>query len=84
MPQGKLPGEIIMKRCATILLSLLTLSFAHGLLYGQFKPEDIARRGEMETFLVTAEIVRFEPVGEGVTHPYRLYLKKEDFETTAF
>lgn len=57
---------------------------AHGLLYGQFKAEEIARRGEMETFLLTAEIVRSEPVGEGVTHPFRLYVKKGDFETTAF
>jgi hypothetical protein len=73
-----------MKRCSVVVLFCLTLSFAHGLLYGQFKPEEIARRGQMETFLLTAEIVRSEPVGEGVTHPYRLYLKKGDFETTAF
>jgi hypothetical protein len=73
-----------MKRCAAVLLFSLTLSMAHGLLYGQFKAEEIARRGEMETFLLTAEIVRSEPVGEGVTHPFRLYVKKGDFETTAF
>jgi len=73
-----------MKRWAMLLLYSLTLSFAHGLLYGQFKPEEIARRAEMETFLVTAEIVRSEPVGEGVTHPYRLDLRKGDLETKAF
>jgi len=73
-----------MKRCATTLLFCVTLSLAQGLLYGQFKPEEIARRAEMEAFLETADIVRFEPVGEGVTKPYRLYLKKGDFETRAF
>jgi hypothetical protein len=83
-PIGKSEGEILMKRCAAILLFSLTLSFVQGLIFGQFQAEEIARRGEMETFLLTAEIVRFEPVGEGVTHPYRLHLKKGDFETTAF
>jgi hypothetical protein len=78
------PAEILMKRGVTIILFSLTLSLAHGILYGQFKPEEIARRGEMETFLVTAEIVRSEPAGEGVTKPYRLYLKKGDLETKAF
>jgi len=73
-----------MRRWATTFVLFLSLTLAHGLLYGQFKPEEIARRAEMEAFLLTAEIVRFEPVGEGVTHPFRLYLKKGDFETTAF
>jgi len=73
-----------MKRCATILLLYVTLTLAQGFLYGQFKPEEVARRAEMETFLETAEIVRFEPVGEGVTKPYRLTLQKGDFETKAF
>jgi hypothetical protein len=83
-PKGTHAVEILMKRGAAILLFSLTLFFARGLLYGQFKPEEIARRGEMETFLVTAEIVRSEPAGEGVTHPYRLFLKKGDLEITAF
>ena len=73
-----------MRRRPIIFVLFLSLTLAQGLLFGQFKAEDIARRGEMETFLLTAEIVRSEPVGEGVTHPYRLYLKKGDFETTAF
>jgi hypothetical protein len=82
--QGKLVSEILMRRWPIIFVLFLSLTLAQGLLYGQFKAEEIARRGEMETFLLTAEIVRFEPVGEGVTHPYRLHLKKGDFETTAF
>ena len=73
-----------MKRCAATLLFCMTLSLAQGLLYGQFKPEEVARRAEMEAFLQTAEIVRFGPVGEGVTKPYRLSLRKGDSETVAF
>lgn len=73
-----------MKRCAATLLFCMTLSLAQGLLYGQFKPEEVARRAEMEAFLQTAEIVRFERVGEGVTRPYRLSLRKGDSETVAF
>lgn len=73
-----------MRRSTIIFVLFLSLALSQGLLYGQFKTEEIARRGEMETFLLTAEIVRFEPVGEGVTHPFRLHLKKGDFETTAF
>jgi len=83
-PEGKPAVEVFMRRGTIILVVSLFLILAQGLLYGQFKPEEIARRGEMETFLVTAEIVRSEPVGQGVTHPYRLYLKKGDLETTAF
>ena len=73
-----------MKRCAATLLFCMTLSLAQGLLYGQFKPEEVARRAEMEALLQTAEIVRFGPVGEGVTKPYRLSLRKGDSETVAF
>ncbi len=53
-------------------------------LRAQFRPEEIAQRPEMEVFLRTAEIVKSEPVGEGVTHPFRLYLKKGDQEVRAF
>ncbi len=71
------------KSSLLVLLAVLT-AFPWGPLIGQFKAEEIARRGEMEAFLATAEIVKSEPVGEGVTKPYRLYLKKGDFETKAF
>ncbi len=73
-----------MKRFAISVWLFAALVSGWSALAGQFKPEEIARRAEMETFLRTAEIVRFEPVGEGVTKPYRLYLKKGDLETKAF
>ncbi len=67
------------------LVGLLVVSLGlPGLLPAQFRPEEIARRPEMEAFLLTAEIVKAEPVGEGVTKPYRLTLKKGGFETRAF
>jgi len=73
-----------MKRLAICACLVIVLAFGPGGLAGQFRPEETARRAEMEVFLQTADIVRFEPVGEGVTKPYRLYLKKGDVETRAF
>jgi len=49
----------------------------------QFTAEEIAQRPYWEEFLKTAEIVRFEEIGEGVTKPFRLYLKKGDVQTKA-
>jgi hypothetical protein len=82
--EEKLAGVLSMNRKASIVLFFMAMSLARGLVFGQFRPEEIAHRGEMETFLVTAEIVRSEPAGEGVTKPFRLYLKKGDLETRAF
>ena len=49
----------------------------------QFRPEEIAMRPAQEDFLRTAEIVRFEEIGEGVTKPFKLYLKKDGVELKA-
>lgn len=48
--------------------------------YSQFLPQEIAQREEIEEFLLTADIIRAEDIGEGVTKPKRLYLKKGDVE----
>jgi hypothetical protein len=50
---------------------------------GQFAPQEIAQREQWEEFLRTAEIVKSEPVGQGVTKPWKLNLKKGDIETKA-
>ncbi len=50
---------------------------------GQFTPQEIAQRAQWEEFLLTADIVKYEPIGTGVTKPWRLYLKKGDIEKTA-
>lgn len=46
----------------------------------QFRPEEIAQREELEEFLLTAEIIDYKEIGEGVTKPVRLFLKKGDVE----
>jgi hypothetical protein len=65
------------------LLSLALAAAAPIAAWAQFLPEEIARRPALEEYLRTAEIVRFEEIGEGVTKPYRLYLKKDDLELKA-
>jgi hypothetical protein len=54
-----------------------------GVLFGQFKPEEIAQREQWEEFLKTADIVKSEQISEGVTNPWKLYLKKGDIEKIA-
>lgn len=49
-------------------------------LAAQFTPAEVARRDFWESFLSTADIVKSEDEGEGVTRPSRLYLKKGDAE----
>jgi hypothetical protein len=67
-----------------IVLVSLALTAAGPLAAGgQFLPEEIAQRPAREEFLRTAEIVRYEEIGEGVTKPYKLYLKKDGIELKA-
>ncbi len=75
-----------MKRSHVVRAALfLLLSAGAGILsvYAQFTPEEIAERPQWEQFLETAEITRAEEIGEGVTRPFRLYLKKGDSEWSA-
>jgi hypothetical protein len=46
----------------------------------QFTPDEVAQRAALENFLSTAEIVKAEDVGEGVTKPIRLTLRKDGRE----
>jgi hypothetical protein len=82
--EGNPAGRPFMKRFGALVISFVLLDLFQGGLFGQFKPEEIAQRPEMEQFLLTADIVHSEPVGEGVTHPFRLTLRKGDREVTAF
>ena len=73
-----------MKRAVVILLALaVALAAAPRPAAAQFRPEEIAQREAKEEFLLTADIVRSEPIGEGVTKPFKLYLKKGDVEGKA-
>ena len=65
----------------SFLSMLLFLFIAHSYVaFGQFTPAEIAQREELEEFLKTAEIIKSEDIGEGVTKPLKLTLKKGDVE----
>jgi len=49
----------------------------------QYKADEIAQREAWEKFLAAADIMKFEPIGEGVTHPWKLYLKAGEIEKKA-
>lgn len=67
-------------RNAAVFTCLLTAGI---LAWAQFTPDEISRREQWEEFLLTAEIVKSEPIGEGVTAPQRLTLRKGDVEKKA-
>jgi hypothetical protein len=61
------------------LLSLVSVAWASG----QFTTQEIAQRDQWEEFLLSAEIVKAEPLKEGVTKPWKIYLKKGEIEKEA-
>lgn len=70
-----------MKRQKLLFILLMFLiGVQNHTVNGQFTPASILQRGELEEFLKTSEIVRSEDIGEGVTKPVRLYLKKGEVE----
>jgi hypothetical protein len=64
---------------AIVLLSLIIAIPVRA----QFTAEEIAQRPFWEEFLKTADIVRSEEIGEGVTKPLRLHLQKGDVQSKA-
>jgi hypothetical protein len=70
---------------------LVLWAAAAGLVFGaaagfagpQYKPDEVAQREAWESFLQTAEIVRSELIGEGVTNPWKIYLKAGGVEKKA-
>jgi hypothetical protein len=71
-----------MKRFA-VVVSLALAAALPRTASAQFRPEEIAQRPSQEDFLRTAEIVRFEEIGEGVTKPFKLTLRKNGVEIKA-
>jgi len=69
-----------MRRKIFLTIALFIFASQSYVVKGQFTPAEIAQRQEIEEFLKTAEIVRFEDIPEGVTKPIRLFLKKGDVE----
>jgi hypothetical protein len=72
-----------MKNKAFLAIFLLSFLGAAYCALAQFTPQEIAQREYWEDFLKTADIIKSEPIGEGVTKPWRLYLKKGDVEKRA-
>jgi hypothetical protein len=66
-----------------ILCSLLGGLFSSLVSFAQFPPEELARRPMWEDFLSTAKIIKSEKIGEGVSKPRKLLLKKGDTEASA-
>ena len=65
-------------------IGLFLLSFVHvARASGQFLPQEIAQREQSEEYLLSAEIVKAEPLKQGVTKPWKLYLKKGDIDRIA-
>jgi hypothetical protein len=72
-----------MKRLACLLLGAMAAAAAPPAARAQFLPDEIAARPAREEYLRTAEIVRFEELKEGVTKPFKLYLRKDGLELKA-
>jgi len=72
-----------MKRSVVLLSLILAAAAGPAAASAQFLPEEIAQRRVLEEFLRTARIVKSEQIGEGVTHPWRLYLEKDGVERMA-
>ena len=72
-----------MKRFPILVPLAFVLVLGPRIVLAQFTPGQIAQREAQEEFLMTAEILRFEPIGEGVTKPFKLYLKKGAVEAKA-
>lgn len=69
-----------MKRKIFLIITLFLLIAQSYEANGQLTPAEIAQREELEEFLRTAEIIGYEEIGEGVTKPLRLLLKKGEVE----
>ncbi|UCE21694.1 MAG: hypothetical protein JSV46_05625 [Candidatus Aminicenantes bacterium] len=66
-------------RIYTFFIFLCILGFAAQSM-AQFYPEEIAKRAQWEELLKKGKIVKSEKLGQGVTKPRRLYLKKIEEE----
>jgi hypothetical protein len=72
-----------MKRKTFFLIAIFLLLAQGSWIKGQFTPAEVSEREQWEEFLKTAEITGSKEIGEGVTKPYRLNLKKGDVESQA-
>jgi hypothetical protein len=77
-------GNIHYKRKSLkrLMLSVLafTLLLSGIVIHAQFTDIEIGKREKIEALLEMAEITKAEEIGEGVTKPWRLYMKRGDEE----
>jgi hypothetical protein len=69
-----------MKRKFLLEIVFVLLIPLVSFLNAQFTPEELAQRAKLEEFLRTAEIIKSKDIGEGVTKPIKLDMKKGDEE----
>lgn len=67
-----------------VFLAIIAFIFLISIMsHAQFTAEEIDQREKIEGLLKTADITKAEEIGEGVTRPWRLYLKKGNEELSA-
>jgi len=69
-----------MKLKSYLIINIFIFSFFVFISYGQFTKEEIDQRESIEEFLLNADIIKSEDVGEGVTKPLKVYLRLGDAE----
>jgi len=72
--------ESTMKRILYLGLFFCVIIFSITTAVAQFIPAELSQREDIEKWLKTGEIIGSEEIGEGVTKPYRLFLKAGDVE----
>jgi hypothetical protein len=72
-----------MRNSRIFVVFILSAFFSVAPTEGQFSSDEVARRPFWEEFLRSAKIIRSEAVGEGVTKPKKLLLRKNDVEAFA-
>ncbi len=73
---------MIMKRI-TLFVIVFVFLLSIFVISAQFTTEEINQREKYEELLQKADIIKSEEIGEGVTRPWRLFLKKGDDEISA-
>jgi hypothetical protein len=71
---------ISMKRIYPFLAIVVFSLLLYSPLDAQFTAEELAQRPQIEELLKKAEVMKSQDIGEGVTRPIRLFLKKGEVE----
>jgi len=72
--------ESTMKKYLSLSLFICFFIFSITAAVAQLTPTELSQREDIEKWLTAGEIVGSEEIGEGVTKPYRLFLKAGEVE----